>query len=137
MPSKPHKWGYKFFVLSGVSGFAYNFVIYTGQKNDPKFRRNDEPDLGAAANVVVRLSRTIPNNCNYKLYFDNYYTFLDLLIHLAKRGIYSHGTIRRNRVPQNKMPTEAEIKKLGRMAFEEMVCHVDGVDISLVQWQDT
>lgn len=29
-PAKPHKWGYKFFVLSGVSGFTYNFEIYTG-----------------------------------------------------------------------------------------------------------
>lgn len=136
MPSKPHKWGYKFFVLSGVSGFAYDFEIYTGQENDPKFRRSYEPDLGAAANVVVRLSRIIPDNCKYRLYFDNYYTSLDLVTHLANRGIYSHGTVRRNRVPQNKMPSETEMKKRGRGATEEMVAHVNGVDVSLVQWQD-
>ncbi len=136
MPSKLHKWGFKFFVLSGVSGFAYDFEIYTGQENDPKFRRSHEPDLGAAANVVVRLSRTIPDSCNNKLYFDNYYTSLDLVVHLAKRGIYSLGTIRRNRVPQNKMPTEADMKKRGRGASEEMVANVDGVDVSLVLWQD-
>ena len=136
VPSKPHKWGYKFYVLSGVSGFAYDFEMYSGQENDPKFRRSDEPDLGAAANNVVRLSRTVPDNCNHKLYFDNYFTSLDLLVYLAKRGIYSLGTIRRNRIPQNKMPTEAEMKKKGRGASEEMVTNVDGVDVSLVMWQD-
>ena len=26
-PKKPHKWGYKVFVLSGVSGFSYKFEI--------------------------------------------------------------------------------------------------------------
>lgn len=29
-PKKPHKWGYKVFVLSGVSGFSYNFDFYSG-----------------------------------------------------------------------------------------------------------
>lgn len=27
-PKKPHKWGYKVFVLSG--GFSYNFDFYSG-----------------------------------------------------------------------------------------------------------
>lgn len=27
---KPHKYGFKLVVLAGVSGFAYNFEIYTG-----------------------------------------------------------------------------------------------------------
>jgi len=30
LPLKPHKWGYKLFVLCGVSGYGYNFEIYTG-----------------------------------------------------------------------------------------------------------
>ncbi|KAJ8928681.1 hypothetical protein NQ314_018691 [Rhamnusium bicolor] len=25
IPAKPHNWGYKFFVMSGVSGYTYNF----------------------------------------------------------------------------------------------------------------
>ena len=28
-PKKPHKWGYKVFVLSGLSGFSYDFEIFT------------------------------------------------------------------------------------------------------------
>lgn len=33
-PMKPHKWGFKLFVLSGVSGFAYNFEIFSGADMD-------------------------------------------------------------------------------------------------------
>jgi len=74
MPNKPHKWGYKFFVLSGASGFAYNFEFHSGQENNGERKKASEPDLCASANVVMRLSRVIPNNQNFKLFFDNYYT---------------------------------------------------------------
>lgn len=43
VPLKSHKWGYKLFALSGVSGFCYKFEIYTGTENDPPikgFREN-------------------------------------------------------------------------------------------------
>ncbi|KAF2893557.1 hypothetical protein ILUMI_12617, partial [Ignelater luminosus] len=56
MPAKPHKWGYKLFVLSGISGYSYNFEVYTGQENKIN---NNEKDLGACANVVVRLGESL------------------------------------------------------------------------------
>lgn len=31
MPNKPHKWGFKFFVLCDVNGFCHTFEIYTGK----------------------------------------------------------------------------------------------------------
>ena len=96
MPSKPNKWGYKVFVLCGSDGFAYDFEVYTGQENMPSKRLIDEPDIGAAANVVVRLSLSIPKNKNHKLYFDNYYTAIELMIHLPKMGIPAIGTVRKN-----------------------------------------
>lgn len=39
MPNKPHKWGYKFFVLSGASGFTYNLEFCTGQENNFELRK--------------------------------------------------------------------------------------------------
>ncbi|KAL4126528.1 hypothetical protein QTP88_010749 [Uroleucon formosanum] len=98
MPNKPHKWGYKLFVLSGASGFAYNFELFTGQENNSELRNINEPDLGSSANVVVRLARIIPKRQNYKLFFDNYYTTLPLLVYLKKENILSLGTVRRNRL---------------------------------------
>ena len=58
-PSKPNKWGYKLFVLCGVSGISYDFKVYTGQKNNAMHRLPHEPELGASGNIVVRLSRKI------------------------------------------------------------------------------
>lgn len=91
MPNKPHKWGYKLFVLSGVSGYACDVEIYTGHENCPPKRRPAEPDLGATGNGVVRLSRQIPRNANHKLYFDNYYTSPKVMVYLAKQGILFFG----------------------------------------------
>lgn len=134
--NKPHKWGYKLFVLCSVSGFAYNFEIYTGQENDPALRQPTEPDLGASSNVVVRLARNIPKHLNHKVYFDNYYTSLPLLKYLYQQGILSLGTVRRNRIPDCKLPTDNEFKKLPRGTSEEYVTNYDGVDITSVIWKD-
>lgn len=53
LPDKPNKWGFKLFVLTNVQGYAYSFEIYSGQENDPRFRKINEPDFGASSNVVV------------------------------------------------------------------------------------
>lgn len=93
MPLKPHKWGYKIFVLCDVSGFSYNFEVYSGLENSSDQRLPSEPILGACANVVMRLSRCIPEKNNYKLYFDNYYTTLALMVELAKKIYILFGNI--------------------------------------------
>lgn len=31
LPNKPKKWGFKIFVRAGVSGFVYDFMVYTGK----------------------------------------------------------------------------------------------------------
>mgnify|MGYP000336018700 CR=1 FL=1 len=55
---KPHKWGYKAFVLSGISGFSYDLEIFAGgQSNTIPV---GAPDLGASSNVVARLVDTVP-----------------------------------------------------------------------------
>jgi hypothetical protein len=74
LPLKPHKWGYKLFVLCGVSGYGYNFEIYTGNENKESQRLANEPDFETIGNVVIRMSRKRPNNAHHKLFFNNYYT---------------------------------------------------------------
>lgn len=51
MSIKLHKWHYKLFVLSGVSGFSCNFKIFIGQEHNDVYRLLNEPNLGAASNV--------------------------------------------------------------------------------------
>ena len=33
IPKKPHKWGYKIFILCDTKGIVYNFKIYSGKIN--------------------------------------------------------------------------------------------------------
>ncbi|KAJ8929675.1 hypothetical protein NQ314_017602 [Rhamnusium bicolor] len=125
--------GYKFFALCGVSGLAYNFELYLGKENVvPPY----ETDLGAAANVVVRLCWGIKHNENYRVFFDNYYSTIPLVAYLAQQGILSLGTVRRNRIVDCKLPTEKELKKEERSYCTEYVVIYEGVDISTSVWKD-
>ena len=107
-PKKQHKWGYKIFVLCGASGFAYDFECYTGRADNSL--NDGEDDCGASGNVVVRLSRSIPRNQNYKLFFDKYFPSPGFELYLAKQGILSVGTVRSNRIPQCSLISEAGLK---------------------------
>ncbi|KAJ8929582.1 hypothetical protein NQ314_017719 [Rhamnusium bicolor] len=136
MSAKPHKWGYKRFVLCRASGFSYNFEVYSGSENQPKFRSFDEPDLGATSNTVVPLCRAVPSNLNHMVYLDNYYTSLSLMSFLAARGIFALGIVRRNRIPNCKLPSDDQIKKENRGTSSEYICSFDGVEVTSVAWKD-
>lgn len=109
LPMKPHKWVYNFFVVCGVSGFSYNFEMYSGLENNDVNWYSWEPDFGASGNVVVRLCRIIPRNMNYKVYFDNYYTSVPLMVYTKNRQICSLGTVRRNRLNNVLLPNEKDV----------------------------
>lgn len=139
LPMKPNKWGFKLFVLCDTKGLAYNFEIYTGAEDLYTQRKDDEPDLGASGNVVVRLTRVINKFMNYSFFCDNYYISLPLLVHMAKNGIYVTGTARRNRIPNCKLMDESKMKKMPWGTSEEFVACVDRVKnkncfINFHQW---
>lgn len=133
-PAKPHKWGFKNFVLSGVSGFSYDFELFAGAQSNtfPK----GAPDMGVSGNVVIRLTETVPRGKNYKIFFDNWFNSPKLQVYLMKNGLLPLGTVRLNRVPNSKMPTEKEFKEMGRGSMVEKVAKIDGVDVCLVSWYD-
>ena len=135
LPKKPHKWGYKVFVLSGVSGYAYDSEIYSGKQDN--IVSEEEADCGASGNVVIRLSRGVPNCCNFRIFFDNYFNSVDLQLALARRGILGVGTVRLNRLHKTDLMSDAELAKRGRGAYQEKVASVDGVQLSVVRWFDT
>lgn len=137
LPLKPHKWGYKLFVLCGVSGYGYNFEIYTGNENKEDERIiHGEPDFGATGNTVVRMTRIIPENVHHKLFFDNYYTSLPVMIYLEKKGIHTVGTFRRNRFPNVCLTDDRILMKKDRGYSEECFTVVEDVPISAVAWRD-
>ena len=133
-PKKPHKWGFKVFVLSGVSGFSYNFEVYC--EGGDNICLEKEPDLRVSSNVVMRLARILPDDVDHKLYVDNWFNSIGLNVYMFKRGIQMVGTTRRNRVGNCPVLSDKEMKQRGHGTFTEHVAKVDGVDVSVVCWFD-
>ena len=91
---KPHKWGYKLFVLCDTQGIVHNFEICTGEISPV----DGFPDIGATSNIVIQLSKVVEADLNHVLCFDNWYTSMNLLVELSKRKIFAIGTVRSNRL---------------------------------------
>ncbi|XP_050305075.1 piggyBac transposable element-derived protein 3-like [Anthonomus grandis grandis] len=124
-PKKPHKWGFKVFVLSGISGFSYSFDIFAGSQSN--IVPADAPDLGTSSNVVVKFVERVPKHENHKIFFDNWFTSVPLMVYLTKNGIHPLGTVHLNRVQGCKMLSEKEFKKLGRGSWQEKTAIKDDV----------
>lgn len=88
MPQKPIKRGYKVWVRANQSAYISDFQIYTGKVD------TSEKHLGTR--VVKDLTKDIAGE-NHKVYFDNYFTSMQLMNDLKKSKIYACGTVRKDR----------------------------------------
>ena len=89
MPKKPSKWGLKGWVLAGSdSGYAYNWMLYTGKEND-------RAAVGLGRSVVVSLTECLP--AGHCVYYDNFFSSVELTLALENKGLGSCGTVRANR----------------------------------------
>ena len=75
------------------------------------------PDLEASANIVFRLVSVVKPDVNYIVCFDNWFTSLTLFVELAKRSIFTLGTICSNRVSGCSFSTDVDMRKRGRGSF--------------------
>lgn len=133
-PKKPHKWGYKIYILSGVSGFSYDFDLYAGKQSDKVPENN--PNLGTSSNVVLRLTESVPTHLNYKIFFDNWFTSVDLMVCMHNKGILPLGTVRSNRLGGAKLPTKKEMSREGRGSTAELHATVDDTTVAVISWLD-
>ena len=66
------------------NGYISGFQVYTG--------RSEEAEGGLGKRVIMDLSRSLEGK-NYHLYFDNFFTSVDLLQSLRDKGTYACGTV--------------------------------------------
>lgn len=129
MPNKPHRWGYKMFLLAGSdSGICYDFIFYTG--------KGDKRKYGFCTDIVLDLCETVPRFINHKLYFDNYFTTIRLAIELKKLGIFSIGTVRPNRLPNLNMKNAKDLAHEGRGSMDHRVAEIEGIELCATRWYD-
>jgi hypothetical protein len=98
----------------------------------------NEPDLGACGNIVLRLPRNVDKNKNHQLYFDNYYASTPLLSYLYGNGIISLGSVRKDRLTNNKLPNEKEskIQNCGKSFEYTCISTYQDAPISVTWWKE-
>lgn len=124
---KPHPWGFKIWGRAGTDGVLNDFDVYQGGNGI-------RTELGQGPDVVLKLTSTMAKNCRYKIYADNLFTSVPLLIKLKEQGMEYTGTVRKNRLPGCALEDEKAMKKRGRGAFDHRVEETH--NIAAVRWFD-
>jgi len=124
--------GIQIFVLCDTKGLVHSFDVYAGKSDPPP----GSQDIGASGNVVLKLAQVIEGSVNHLLFFDNWFSSLDLFVTLANRGIPALGTVRQNRLRDCSFSEDKKLKKKGRGTFEEQQAVVDRVEVRAVKWFD-
>ena len=93
-PKKPKQWGFKNLVCAGSSDMMYDFEIYCGRDNtDPELQ-----GLLKHSAVVAKLTKHLYSQPWHKLYFDNWFTTLEIFHYLMSKKICAVGMIQANRL---------------------------------------
>uniref|UniRef100_A0A3B3QLT9 PiggyBac transposable element-derived protein domain-containing protein n=1 Tax=Paramormyrops kingsleyae TaxID=1676925 RepID=A0A3B3QLT9_9TELE len=134
IPKKPYKCGYKIFVLCAfdTKGLVHSFDIHQG-KIDPV---PGEPDIGASGNIVLKLAQVSHGAVNRLLFFNNWFSSLDLFVALANKGIPTLGTVQQSRLQGCTFSTDTDMKKNERGTFEEKKVVVVNIQVRAVKWFD-
>lgn len=124
---KPIRFGYKNWALCQSEGYMIAFDIYTGKSDKEK-------QFGLGGDTVISLIKLagVAPNTGFKLYFDNYFTGIGLLSHLAENQICATGTIRQNRLEGCPFPDKFSWSKKPR---GDHVFLSNG-HILMTQWKD-
>ena len=126
LPKKPIKRGIKVWGLADAHiRYISVFQVYTG-------KTGNSVEKGLGSNVVKTLCKPYENTYRH-IYFDNYFISANLMIDLAKMGLYGCGTLRRNRkgFPQS-------LKKISKQGMKERGASktVQYKNLTVSVWQD-
>ena len=109
-----------------MNGYIFQFMVYVGKEGE-------RVEVGLGQKVVEKLTRELVGG-QYHIYFDNFFTGVELAQNLLGDGLYSCGIIRSNRknIPEDLKPN---IKKGFKERGDYMV-RQDG-NLVFTVWQDT
>ncbi|KAK3933049.1 PiggyBac transposable element-derived protein 3 [Frankliniella fusca] len=132
---KPHKWGFKAFMLTSSSGIVFDFIVYSGSRTFEVENVVEREGLGAGGNVVFHLCKTIQRPRISSVCFDNYFSSIPLICQLKEDlGLVSIGTIRLNRTKECPLPSDKALIKQGRGT--SVVQSTFNGQVAVVKWVD-
>lgn len=95
MPNKPAKYGLKIMCLTdGRTNYLYNAYLYGGKGTDSHTLTQNEKKLSIPTQSVIRLTKPIEKT-NRNITADNWFSSIELVMELKKRGLTYVGTVRK------------------------------------------
>lgn len=126
--SKPKKWGFKVWVRASADGYVGTFEMYQSSNSKEK------TELGVIGDTVSRLCKGI-EGVNHKMFLDNLFTSVPLLLNLKEKAIYVVGTLRANRL-QGASEKLVDIKTLQKQERGSSSITTSSSNISILRWTD-
>nr|XP_022910280.1 uncharacterized protein LOC111421369 [Onthophagus taurus] len=97
MPNKPNKYGIKVQILTDArTNYFYNGYIYSGKGSDGQMLSSEEHKFSIPTQSVLQLIAPIQNT-NRNVTADNWFSSLEVVDELRKRGLTYVGTMRKNK----------------------------------------
>ena len=97
---------------------AYDFEFYEGKGTGVS---EDHKVLGLGGSIVMRLVENLPERGNFKVYFDNFFTSIPLLIQLKEKGFHALDVLKTNRMSGVILKSKGDVKHQGRGAMDSFV----------------
>lgn len=126
MPMKPIKRGFKMWVIAcGVTGYCLGMNLYEGKEESCV---NSRCSLGER--VVIKLAEAF-EGFGYCLFFDNFFSSIQMVKNLLEKKFFACGTLRQTRklFPANKLVPDKSLK----MGESDSVM---AGDVTVCKWKD-
>ena len=115
MRNKPIRFGLKLWAICGISVYIFYLDIHCGKKEVQENTKLSNSTLGTKAvmKMLHELLATTSKDklAKYHIYFDNFFSSPDLLVHLKKLGLKATGTVQEDRVYEMKKDDKIKEKR--------------------------
>lgn len=131
-PNKPNPVELKVFILANPDGIICNMAVYQGKVTFPSYK---EAGFGLGESAVLHLTEgLVPGTI---VYYDRYFSTVQLASELLSRGIKCAGTLMKNRIPadaRNLLESDTNLKKKGRGSYH--VLSNSNNTAAITKWMD-
>ena len=117
---KPVRFGFKGWELCSTSGYTYKFFVFQVANAQPRPK-----DVLHGTEVVLNLLEKIPSGVS--VFFDNFFTNMNLMKNFTELGIKTSGTVRLNRLPGNPFGAKKDLMKKEKGFLKTAVDAISGL----------
>ena len=124
---KPVQFGFKEWTLCSTPGYTYKAFVY--QEANAQLR---PMNVLLGTEVVLNVLEKIP--AGVSVFFDNFFTNMDLMKSLIELGIKASGTVRLNRLPGNPFGAKKDLLRKEKVFLKTAVDAISG--LFACTWKD-